>query len=81
MTFDFRNVMKKTAVCEDLEFEKTVHFNVTMNVNSEICKNSQNGRVKKEVLIGAVGLEEKLTIDLEVICDCGCAKEENWVRS
>lgn len=70
------DVLAKTAKCENLRIGENVDFNVSMTVSPEICK-GKNGTVKKVVTIGAVGLNEQVTINLEVICDCECEKPGN----
>lgn len=48
-----------------------VTFDVKMMVTSKACE-GRTGVVKRAVDIAAVGLAEKLTINLKIVCDCDC---------
>ncbi|GFO10079.1 integrin beta [Plakobranchus ocellatus] len=65
------NVMKETAVCENLEMMDAVEFEVTMSVHEDICE-GKVGVVSKDVSINAVGLNEALVVRLNVTCSCEC---------
>lgn len=48
-----------------------VTFNVTMTVTTKACE-GHTGVIERSVDIAAVGLAEKLTINLKIACDCDC---------
>ncbi|KAL8562780.1 hypothetical protein ACOMHN_022655 [Nucella lapillus] len=65
------NVMQETAICDKLEMKDSVTFDVRMMVTNDVCK-GKTGTVKRQVELAAQGLREKLTINLDVICECEC---------
>ena len=54
-------------------------FDVTMTVSSDVCK-GQTGIVNRTVELAAQGLNEKLTVNLAIICDCECERPHMEVR-
>ena len=44
-----------------------------MTVSSDICK-GETGIIHRTVELAAQGLNEKLVINLKVICDCECER-------
>ncbi|XP_041365225.1 integrin beta-1-B-like [Gigantopelta aegis] len=75
VTFQTRctgKVMQTTNECSGLELGESVVFDVTINVSPELCK-----RTRRSFDIQAVGLAEKLTLNLDLICECECEKPGN----
>ncbi|ESO97208.1 hypothetical protein LOTGIDRAFT_143391 [Lottia gigantea] len=73
ITIDFKSkckgaVLSTTNKCEGLEIGDEVEFDVSLKVNH--C----GGKRQRSVNIGAVGLSEQLTVDLNLICECDCEK-------
>lgn len=58
---------------------RQVRFDVTMTVSSDVCK-GQTGIVNRTVELAAQGLNEKLTVNLAIICDCECERPHMEVR-
>ncbi|XP_076460406.1 integrin beta pat-3-like [Babylonia areolata] len=67
------DVVRETAMCDKLEMKDSVTFDVSMTVTSDVCK-GQSGTVRRQVELATEGLNEKLTINLDVICDCQCER-------
>jgi hypothetical protein len=48
-----------------------VEFDITMTVSSEVCKGKE-GVIERPVELQAAGLNEKLTLNLKIMCSCQC---------
>ncbi|XP_048243651.1 integrin beta-PS-like [Haliotis rufescens] len=58
-----------TNECTGLELGESVVFDVEVNVSPELCKKKTH-----TFDIAAVGLSEKLTVNLDLVCECDCEK-------
>ncbi|XP_025096259.1 LOW QUALITY PROTEIN: integrin beta-1-A-like [Pomacea canaliculata] len=76
-------ILKETDSCDGLEIKDSVTFNVTMTVTTKACE-GHTGVIERSVDIAAVGLAEKLTINLKIACDCDCegpsVREQNSTK-
>ncbi|XP_064614126.1 integrin beta-1-like [Liolophura sinensis] len=61
--------LKETSVCEDLKIGESVEFDVSVEVKE--CPADEKVRT---FTISPVGLTEKLTVKLDLICQCECQK-------
>lgn len=68
--------LQKTNICNNLKTGTTVEFFITVEVTS--CPTNPKDR-KQVFVISPLGLNETLTVDLEMICECDCeqTKETN----
>uniref|UniRef100_A0A1I7ZCY2 Integrin_B_tail domain-containing protein n=1 Tax=Steinernema glaseri TaxID=37863 RepID=A0A1I7ZCY2_9BILA len=64
-----------TNVCDNIKVGNEITFEVTLE--NTHCVDQRNFQIK----IGPSGLDETLLVDVEVICDCDCEKEENIIRN
>nr|AVP12656.1 integrin beta 3 [Littorina littorea] len=69
------NVVQETAMCDNLEIKDSVTFDVSMTVSSDVCQ-GRSGIVDRSIELAAQGLNEKMTINLRIICDCECERPE-----
>lgn len=63
--------LKETNKCDGLKVGDIIHFSVNVLVKS--CpKNRKDWN--QQIKIYPVGINETLTVDLEMLCDCGCER-------
>lgn len=67
------NIVRETAVCENLEINDQVEFEVKLIVKSDVC-NGKSGVVERNVTLDAVGLNDQLFVKLNILCDCECER-------
>ncbi|KAK3771306.1 hypothetical protein RRG08_024382 [Elysia crispata] len=65
---------KKRSECQNLRIGQTVSFVAEVTVTA--CPKDKN-LWKRELYIQPVGFQEKLTLELDLICECDCEKPEN----
>ncbi|TKR65398.1 hypothetical protein L596_025806 [Steinernema carpocapsae] len=67
--------MLDTNVCDNIKVGNEITFEVTLE--NTHCVDQRNFQIN----IGPSGLDETLRLDVEVLCDCDCEKEENIIRN
>lgn len=65
---------EKTNICKGLRVGDNVEFDITLMVES--CPKNR-ADWKQQIKVYPVGLNDALYIDLEILCECDCEKEEN----
>ncbi|XP_059178838.1 integrin beta-1-like [Physella acuta] len=65
---------KKTNECGSLKIGESVNFSAEITVKA--CPKDKR-QWTKEVVIRPVGYQEKLVIELDIICECECENSEN----
>lgn len=65
---------KKRNECENLGIGETVSFVAEVTVTE--CPKDRK-QWKREIYIQPVGFQERLVLDLDIICECDCEKPEN----
>lgn len=68
--------LKQTDVCEDLNPDSKVLFDIEIEVDK--CPEKEADR-KRTLSIHPIGLANKLTINLELLCECHCQNETNKI--
>ncbi|GFO07717.1 integrin beta, partial [Plakobranchus ocellatus] len=65
---------KKRSECQNLRIGQTVSFEAEVTVTA--CPTDRK-HWRREFAIKPVGFQEKLTLELDLICECDCEKPEN----
>ncbi len=66
----------ETNTCDGLKIKEKVDFEMEITLN----KCPKDNKFKKSLTVHAQGIDERVNINLEAICDCDCERERLTVR-
>jgi len=69
--FIYRNTLTETNSCDNLKIKEKVTFEVEITLNK--CPNDL--KFRRGITVQAQGIDERVYINLEHICECDCEKE------
>lgn len=68
-----KDIEKETKKCDNIDFEKDIEFTVSILLSK--CPENQTSSTQLQ--IKPQGLSDILTIDIDILCQCSCEKEND----